>query len=64
MSMTLALDLLGGFSARPPLRLGSHKAEALLAFLALSGGRPQPRDKLAALLWPEATDERARHSLR
>jgi DNA-binding SARP family transcriptional activator len=64
ISMTLALDLLGGFSTRPPLRLGSHKAEALLAFLALSGGRPQPRDKLAALLWPEATDERARHSLR
>jgi DNA-binding SARP family transcriptional activator len=62
--MTLALDLLGGFSTRPPLRLGSRKAEALLAFLALSGGRPQPRDKLAALLWPEATDERARHSLR
>jgi DNA-binding SARP family transcriptional activator len=62
--MTLALDLLGGFSTRPPLRLGSRKAEALLAFLALSGGRPQPRDKLAALLWPDATDERARHSLR
>lgn len=62
--MTLGLDLLGGFSTRPPLRFGSRKAEALLAFLALSGGRPQPRDMLAALLWPETTDERARHSLR
>jgi hypothetical protein len=37
--MTLALDLLGGFSTRPPLRLGSHKAEALLAFLALTVAR-------------------------
>ena len=36
---------------------------ALLAVLAIAGERGQSRDKLIALLWPEAGEERARHSL-
>ena len=40
------------------------KAEALLAFLALHPGQMHARDKLAALLWGDVSDERARHSLR
>ncbi|MEZ4588916.1 MAG: BTAD domain-containing putative transcriptional regulator [Gemmatimonadales bacterium] len=36
---------------------------ALLALLALSRGRPVTRDKLAALLWPEAGQQRARAQL-
>lgn len=64
----LSLTLLGEFSARRngdvPLRLERRKAAALLAYLAMSGGRVHPRDKLAALLWPDARETGARHSLR
>ena len=36
---------------------------ALLVVLAFAGERGLSRDKLIALLWPEAGEERARHSL-
>jgi DNA-binding SARP family transcriptional activator len=41
----------------------TRKAVAILAYLALEPGT-QPRDRIAAMLWPEASDERARASLR
>jgi DNA-binding SARP family transcriptional activator/tetratricopeptide (TPR) repeat protein len=45
------------------VRVDTRKAIALLAILAVEG-RPVRRDVLAARLWPEATQERARASLR
>jgi len=64
----LALTLLGGFAARTeagvPVTMPRRKAAALLAYLACSGRDTQPRDKLAALLWPDVPTTRARHSLR
>ena len=64
----LILTLLGGFRARlgsaTPLTLPTRKAKALLAYLALSPGSPQPRDKLASLLWGSTLDTMARTSLR
>ena len=64
----LEIVLLGGFQARLPsglpLPVPGHKAQALLAYLALPPGRAHPRDKLAALLWPDVPHERARQSLR
>ena len=66
--MRLRVTLLGGLDARLPsgerLRLHLRKAQALLAYLALRPGVAHPRDKLAALLWADVPDERARHSLR
>jgi len=44
--------------------LPPRKARALLAYLALSEGRPHSRDRLAALLWEDADDSQARTSLR
>lgn len=62
----LALRLLGP----PELQVGGQrrafrtkKALALVAYLALEPG-PQSREKLAALLWPDADPEAGRASLR
>jgi DNA-binding SARP family transcriptional activator len=64
----LHLTLLGGFEARAgdasPVVFARRKAQALLAYLAVDPGEAHLRDKLAALLWGESSDQRARHSLR
>ncbi len=62
----LRLYLLGSFRLERgsrTIRLATHKVESLLAYLALFPGQ-HPREKLAALLWGDSTDEQARHSLR
>lgn len=62
------MSVLGGFElyshAGTPIQLPPKKARALLAYLALTEPRPQPRDKLAALLWEDSSDSQARTSLR
>ncbi len=64
----LILTLLGSFEARAsshrPIALPSRKAHALLAYLGMHPRHPQARDRLAALLWPDANDKQARQSLR
>jgi TolB-like protein/Flp pilus assembly protein TadD len=65
---TLQLRTLGGIAlegAGEPLGGAGtqRKGLALLAFLACAGTRSVSRDKLLALLWPEAAAERARHRL-
>jgi DNA-binding SARP family transcriptional activator len=46
-----------------PIEVDTRKAIALLAYLAVTG-RPQSRDHIAGLLWPEYEQERARAALR
>ncbi len=64
----LRLELFGGFAliadAAEEIVLPGRKARALIAYLAVSGARPQPRGKLADLLWGESGEEQARTSLR
>jgi DNA-binding SARP family transcriptional activator len=62
----LAVSLLGAPRAavgRAPVRTDTRKATALLALLAVSE-QPQRRSTLAAFLWPEADDHKARAALR
>ncbi len=64
----LRLNLLGGFEARSEAEMnfpiGTKKGKALLAYLALQPDQSCSRDKLAALLWEERSDARARQCLR
>ena len=64
----LTLRVLGAFDAQSngqPLRgFRSVKNEALLAYLALSAGRPHTRAALAGLLWPDQPEDAARRNLR
>lgn len=62
----LNIHLLGSLEARvgaKPLTFPTRKTQALLIYLALESG-PQPREHLAALLWPESNPERSYASLR
>ena len=64
--MSLEIRLLGPVEIRvdgAPLSVDTRKAVALLAYLAVSG-RPQDREHLVDLLWPDYDEERGRATLR
>jgi len=65
--LRLQLTLLGGFRARldddQALGITIKKSQALLAYLAVPLGQAHPRDKLAALLWGDMSEVRARAGL-
>lgn len=46
------------------VRTSSARTVALLAFLVVHAGSPQTRHRLAALFWPDSTDEQALTNLR
>lgn len=65
--MGLKITLLGQFKLQAndlPIELPSRPAQSLLAYLALNAGVTHRREKLASLLWPEATESNARSYLR
>ncbi|HEY2309132.1 MAG TPA: AAA family ATPase [Streptosporangiaceae bacterium] len=45
-------------------RARSSRAVALVAFLAVHAGSPQPRQRIAGLFWPDSTDAQALTNLR
>lgn len=62
------LRLLGGFALEAgngrTLILPTRKDRLLLAYLALSAGQPQSRERLAGLLWGDRAEPQARDSLK
>ena len=64
----LALSLLGPFQATldgvPITAFESDKVRALLVYLAVESDRPQRRETLAGLLWPDMPERDARTNLR
>ena len=67
-SATLRIRLLGELDLRhgetPVAPLGSARAESLLSYLLLHRDAPQPRQRLAFLLWPDSSEPQARTNLR
>jgi len=65
--MALSLKLLGEFELRNEagavLSLPTRKTRALLGYLAVNADRPQPRERLMALLWSSFGEKQARHNL-
>ena len=64
----LRIKLLGGYTVLEDrageVALSARKAQALLAYLALSAGQWHGRDRLAGLLWSDRQEGRSRNSLR
>jgi CheY-like chemotaxis protein len=61
------LSLLGSFALTGPdgpVDLPTNKLAGLLAYLALTGPAPQPRDKLVTLFWGSHFEVQARQNLR
>ncbi|NIM96353.1 MAG: hypothetical protein GTO18_21860 [Anaerolineales bacterium] len=59
--------LLGQFDVKrdqESIEIPSRPAQSLLAYLILSAGTAHRREKLAGLLWPDATESNARSNLR
>jgi DNA-binding SARP family transcriptional activator len=56
------VDLRSGAQQLAPLE--SARAESLLAYLLLHRDAPQPRQRVAFLLWPESTEAQAQTNLR
>lgn len=65
--MGLSLKTFGAFEVRDSLgcelSLPTRKTRALLAYLAVNADRPQPRERLMALLWSDRGEQQARQSL-
>jgi DNA-binding SARP family transcriptional activator len=63
----LEVRLLGQFEVRrdgTPISIPSRAAQSLLAYLLLNLDTAHRREKLAGLIWPNASDEIARRNLR
>src|SRR5882672_12794792 len=61
------LALLGSFELTGPdgvIDLSSGKLAGLLAYLACTAPKPQPRERLSALLWGSHFDAQAKQNLR
>jgi DNA-binding SARP family transcriptional activator len=56
------LDLRLGQRRLPPL--ASSRATTLLAYLLVHRDAPQPRERIAFVLWPDSTEPQARTNLR
>ena len=65
--MGLAVRLIGTFEIKfdnKPVNLSSRIAQSLFAYLILNAGKSHRREKLAGMLWPDETEEKARAYLR
>lgn len=66
--MSLRINLFGNlrisFAGKPVSAINSSRLQSLVAYLVLNGDAPQPRERLAFLLWPASSESQARTNLR
>src|SRR5262245_58083724 len=68
MGVTLQIRLFGNcsvtYGVQPVAGLSTLRLQSLLDYLVLHRDAPQPRQHLAYLCWPDATEAQARNNLR
>jgi serine/threonine protein kinase/predicted ATPase len=66
--LPLRISLFGnlriGFAGRPITAVNTNRLQSLFAYLILHGDVPQPRERLAFMLWPASSESQARTNLR
>ena len=64
----MRIDLFGNLrisnSGQPVTSVNMNRMQSLIAYLILHGDVPQPRERLAFVLWPGSTESQARTNLR
>src|SRR5664279_1274206 len=64
MRINLFGNLRISFAGRPVTSVNTNRLHSLVAYLILHGDAPQPRERLAFLLWPASNESQARTNLR
>jgi DNA-binding SARP family transcriptional activator/predicted ATPase len=64
MQINLFGNLRISFAGRPVTAVNTHRLHSLIAYLILHGNVPQPRERLAFMLWPDSSESQARTNLR
>src|SRR5881296_310039 len=64
MRINLFGNLRISIAGNPVTSVNSNRLQSLIAYLILHGDTPQPRERLAFLLWPSSTESQARTNLR
>src|ERR1700757_2947178 len=64
MRIQLFGNLQISFADHPVTTVNTNRLQSLIAYLILHGDAPQPRERLAYVLWPASTESQARTNLR
>jgi DNA-binding SARP family transcriptional activator/predicted ATPase len=64
MRINLFGNLRMSFAGHPVTAVNTNRLHSLLAYLILHGDAPQPRERLAFVLWPASSESQARTNLR
>src|SRR3954462_14534787 len=64
MRINLFGNLRISFAGSPVTAINSNRLQSLIAYLILYCDAPQPRERLAFLLWPASSESQARTNLR
>jgi DNA-binding SARP family transcriptional activator len=64
MRINLFGNLRISVAGRPVTAVSTNRLQSLIAYLILHGDAPQPRERLAFLLWPASSESQARTNLR
>jgi DNA-binding SARP family transcriptional activator/predicted ATPase len=64
MRISLFGNLRISFAGRPVTGVNTNRLQSLIAYLILHGDTPQPRERLAFVLWPASSESQARTNLR